>query len=65
LYQNAFLEHSIDLASTLQDKVRARGTMTDLGVNQAGFVVLWKTTMPSILIETGYLTNPINEAYLT
>ena len=65
LYQNAFLEHSIDLASNLQDKVRARGKITDLGVNQAGFVVLWKTTMPSILIETGYLTNPVNEAYLT
>lgn len=65
LYQNAFLEHSIELASTVQDNVRSKGKLRDLGVNQAGFLVLWKTTMPSILIETGYLTNPANEKYLT
>jgi N-acetylmuramoyl-L-alanine amidase len=64
LYQNAFLEHSISLAGTVQNKVKTRGVLRDLGVNQAGFVVLWKTTMPSILVETGYLTNDVNEAYL-
>ncbi len=65
LYQNAFLDHSINLASSLQNKVRKVGVLRDLGVNQAGFLVLWKTTMPSILVETGYLTNPANEIYLT
>ena len=65
LYQNSFLEHSIELASTLQDKVKAKGSLRDLGVNQAGFVVLWKTTMPSVLVETGFLTNTKDEAYLT
>lgn len=65
LYQNSFLEHSIELASTLQDKVKAKGSVRDLGVNQAGFVVLWKTTMPSVLVETGFLTNVKDEAYLT
>jgi N-acetylmuramoyl-L-alanine amidase len=65
LYQNSFLEHSIELASTLQDKVKAKGKLRDLGVNQAGFVVLWKTTMPSVLVETGFLTNAKDEAYLT
>lgn len=65
LYQNAFLDYSINLASKVQDKVRRDGRIRDLGVNQAGFVVLWKTTMPSILVETGYLTNPKNEKYLT
>ncbi len=65
LYQNSFLEHSIELASTLQDKVKAKGSLRDLGVNQAGFVVLWKTTMPSVLVETGFLTNAKDEAYLT
>lgn len=65
LYQNSFLEHSIELASTLQDKVKAKGSVRDLGVNQAGFVVLWKTTMPSVLVETGFLTNAKDEAYLT
>ena len=65
LYQNSFLGHSIELASTLQDKVKAKGSLRDLGVNQAGFVVLWKTTMPSVLVETGFLTNAKDEAYLT
>ncbi len=65
LYQNAFLEHSIDLASNVQRSVKKRGSVADLGVKQAGFVVLWKTTMPSILVETGYLTNSQNEKYLT
>jgi N-acetylmuramoyl-L-alanine amidase len=65
LYQNAFLEHSINLASIVQDNIKAKGKVRDLGVNQAGFLVLWKTTMPSILVETGYLTNTTNEAYLT
>ncbi len=65
LYQNAFLEHSIDIASEIQNNVRSKGKVRDLGVNQAGFLVLWKTTMPSLLVETGYLTNPTNEKYLT
>ncbi|MFT4876663.1 MAG: N-acetylmuramoyl-L-alanine amidase [Bacteroidia bacterium] len=65
LYQNSFLGHSIELASTLQDKVKAKGSLRDLGVNQAGFIVLWKTTMPSVLVETGFLTNAKDEAYLT
>ena len=64
LYQNAFLESSIGLARKVQDEVKTRGKLADLGVKQAGFVVLWKTTMPSILIETGYLSNPSNEKYL-
>jgi N-acetylmuramoyl-L-alanine amidase len=64
LYQNAYLEHSIDLAGAVQNNVKKTGVLRDLGVNQAGFVVLWKTTMPSVLVETGYLTNVQNESYL-
>jgi N-acetylmuramoyl-L-alanine amidase len=33
-------------------------------VKQAGFLVLWQTSMPSILIETGFLTNSENRKYL-
>ena len=34
------------------------------GVKQAGLLVLWKTTAPSVLVEVGFLTNPQEEKYL-
>ena len=65
LYQSAYLEQSVDLGAAIQDQVRAKNELRDLGVIQAGFVVLWKTAMASVLVETGYLTNMSDEAYLT
>lgn len=65
LGQHKHLDKSIAVASELQNIVKRRGKLKDLGVNQAGFVVLYKTTMASVLVETGYLTNKQDEAYLT
>ncbi|MFI5134667.1 MAG: N-acetylmuramoyl-L-alanine amidase [Chitinophagales bacterium] len=62
--QNAHLNQSIDLASKVEDQFKQEGR-TSRGVKQAGFLVLWRTTMPSILIETGFLTNRTEEKYLT
>src|SRR5215831_12221573 len=61
--QNAHLNQSIDLASKVEDEFRKDGR-TSRGVKQAGFLVLWRTTMPSILVETGFLTNREEEKYL-
>jgi len=64
LMQNTFLDHSLFLANYVQTEFRDLGQRHDRGVKQAGFLVLWKTSMPSILIETGFLSNQREEAYL-
>ena len=62
--QNTYLEQSLNYASFVEDQFKNRTLRKSRGVKQAGFLVLWKTTMPSVLIETGYLTNPREEKYL-
>ena len=64
LYQNAFLDQSLKMASLVQNEVSKKGR-EERGVKQAGFLVLFKTYMPSVLIETGFLTNPAEAKYLT
>jgi N-acetylmuramoyl-L-alanine amidase len=59
-----FQEQSINLASKIQTQFRERVNRNDRDVKQAGFWVLYKTTMPSVLVETGFITNPSEEEYL-
>lgn len=63
LQLSVFLNHSINFASKIQSQFASIGRH-DRGVKQAGFLVLYKTTMPSVLIETGFLTNPKEEKFL-
>ena len=63
-FQNAYLDQSIILASKVQDQFRERVNLRDRGVFQAGFWVLYKTAMPGILVETGYLSNASDEKFL-
>ncbi|MBD2751826.1 N-acetylmuramoyl-L-alanine amidase family protein [Spirosoma validum] len=63
-YQNAFMASSINFAEKVERSFRQNAERKSNGVKQAGFIVLWKTTMPSVLIESGYLTNPAEEDYL-
>ncbi len=57
------LDHSINYATKVQSQFKKIGRH-DRGVKQAGFLVLYKTTMPSVLIETGFLTNREEESFL-
>lgn len=63
LQLSIFLDQSINYASKVQTEFKSLGRH-DRGVKQAGFLVLYKTTMPSVLIETGFLTNPQEENFL-
>ncbi len=64
LRQNIHLDHSLLLASLIQKQFKERVGRPDRGVKQAGFLVISYTTMPSVLIELGFLTNPTEEDYL-
>ncbi len=64
LFQNANLAQSLLFAQTLQDNFTSYAKRHNRGVKQAGFWVLWKTTMPSVLIELGFISNPEEEIYL-
>ena len=65
LYQNAYLEQSLLFASQVEKNVKDHTSMRSRGVKQAGFLVLRETTMPSVLIETGYLTNGGDQKFLS
>jgi len=64
LYQNAYLAQSLKFASAVQGQVEEYAGRFNRGVKQAGFLVLYRTAMPSVLIETGFLTNNSEEKYL-
>lgn len=64
LFQNQFLKQSLDMAAHVEKNFKQMNRYSR-GVKQAGFLVLWKTAMPSVLVETGYLSNNIERKYLT
>jgi N-acetylmuramoyl-L-alanine amidase len=63
-YQNTYQANSLKMARNVEGNFKNRLLRYSRGVKQAGFVVLWKTAMPSILVETGFLTNSTDENYL-
>lgn len=64
MLQNAFLEQSLSFASMVQNEMLQNTPLYDRGVRQAGFWVLVGTSMPSILVEVGYISNAKDEAYM-
>jgi N-acetylmuramoyl-L-alanine amidase len=63
-YQSVFHNQSLSLASKIQECYKQKAGRNDKGVQQAGFLVLWKTAMPSLLTEIGFLTNHKEEKFL-
>lgn len=64
LMQNTYLNQSLDFAALVQRKFEEKAQRKDRGVRQAGFLVLWKTSMPAVLVEVGFLSNPLEEKFL-
>lgn len=64
MYQNAHLEQSIHFANLVEHHLTTHADRHSRGVKQAGFLVLRETTMPSVLIESGFLTNNSEEDFL-
>ena len=62
--QGKNMERSVDLARMIQRSVCDSGCRPDKGVHQAGFLVLRETSMPSCLIELGFITTPDEERLL-
>ncbi|WP_163711998.1 N-acetylmuramoyl-L-alanine amidase family protein [Mangrovibacterium lignilyticum] len=64
LVQEEYFDQSVSMAALVQGKFKNQALRRDRGVKQAGFLVLRQTSMPSILIEAGYLSNADEAAYL-
>jgi N-acetylmuramoyl-L-alanine amidase len=64
LTQSAFQESSLNLASKMEHQFSKRVGRKSLGVKQGPFWVLWRTAMPSVLVEVGFISNSKEEEFL-
>ena len=63
--QNEYQKESLTFADMVQKQMVSHAHRYDRGVHQAGFLVLWKTAMPSILVELGFISNTEDCRYMT
>ena len=65
LIQNSNLERSLTFAGEVDAAMREESSITySRGVSQDPFLVLWRTTMPAVLVECGFMSNPSDLATL-
>ncbi len=64
-FAGAYLDQSISLAQKIDAQFKEKVHRSSRGIKQAGFVVLWKSAMPSVLVELGFISNKNEEAFLT
>lgn len=62
--QDKYMEQSVSFAKLIQGHFKSHARRVDKGVHQAGFLVLRATSMPSVLVELGYISTPDEETYL-
>lgn len=64
LTQSAYLESSVKFADQIEKQFKNKVGRSSRGVKQAGFIVLYKTATPSVLVEVGFLSNETEEKFL-
>ena len=62
--QNTNMEQSLIFAAYVEEEFARHAKRKSRGVKQGPFLVLWKTTMPSVLIEIGFISNAEEEKYI-
>ncbi len=63
--QDKHMEQSVSLARLIQGQFKSYAGRVDKGVHQAGFLVLRDTSMPSVLVELGFISTPDEETYMS
>lgn len=63
LMLGVFMQHSVNFAGLVQQAFRNKGR-NDRGVKQGGLIVLFTATVPAVLVELGFLSNPAEEKYM-
>jgi N-acetylmuramoyl-L-alanine amidase len=64
MYQNNYLDKSIEFAAAVEREFGSHMLSKSRGVKQAGFAVLRRASMPAVLVESGFLSNDTDEAFL-
>lgn len=64
LTQSLRMNRSIELADAIHHNLSTTASRKQLGVRQAGFWVLWATSMPAVLVELDFICNPDSEQFL-
>ena len=58
LMRNSFLEQSFKFAKFIDDEMKGGAFKASRGISQDPFYVLWRTAMPAVLVECGFMSNP-------
>lgn len=64
LMQNAFLEQSLKFARIVDEEMKGGSIKASRGISQDPFYVLWRTAMPAVLVECGFMSNPTDRGAL-
>lgn len=65
LAHSGFISTSEKIAYMIDDQFKNRAQRKSRGVKQAGFQVLFEASMPAVLVELGFITNPAEQRFLT